>query len=321
MNVGIVGTGGMGRVHARQYSKMPEIELFAFDSDADRAAAYSEATGAILVDSYEDLLQSVDAIDICLPTHLHLEFASQSLRSGKPTLCEKPMCRSVAEARELALLVKDLGVPFMPAQVVRFFPEFRKAHDLVTSGAIGRPAAIRTRRCGKHPQGAGGWFANRELSGGVLLDLAIHDFDWIRWTFGEVERVFSQTLPFSDGLAIDYSLTTLTLASGAIAHVEGSWPDPAGFRAAFEVAGSEGFFEYDSRLSVPLRTTTASGSAIESPMLPSDDPYFLQIGGFLDGIATGIMPVTAEDGMQAVAIAEAAINSAKTGLAIEPRRN
>jgi predicted dehydrogenase len=113
------------------------------------------------------------------------------------------MCRSVAEARELALLVKDLGVPFMPAQVVRFFPEFRKAHDLVVSGVIGRPAAIRTRRCGRHPQGAGGWFANRELSGGVLLDLAIHDFDWIRWTFGEVERVFSQTLPFSDGLAID----------------------------------------------------------------------------------------------------------------------
>ena len=207
--VGVVGTGGMGRVHARQYAKMPCIELIAFDADAERAATYAKDTGATIAKTFDDLMRDSDVVDVCLPTHLHLEFASKALRSGKPTLCEKPMCRKVSECAQLVEEAEKAGVPFMPAQVVRFFPEYRKAHQLVRDGVVGTPGAIRARRCGRYPKGADLWFANIEQSGGVLMDLAVHDFDWIRWTFGEVRHLFSQALTFSGLTGLDYSLTTL----------------------------------------------------------------------------------------------------------------
>src|SRR5207247_11393300 len=99
------------------------------------------------------------------------------------------------------------------------------------------------------------------------MDLAIHDYDWIRWTFGEVKQVFAQSLTFRDIPELDYSLTTLTLESGALAHVEGTWADPGGFRVAFEISGSEGFIEHDSRLSQSLRTSVAGRSMTEGTVL------------------------------------------------------
>nr|MBA3727501.1 Gfo/Idh/MocA family oxidoreductase [Armatimonadota bacterium] len=257
--------------------------------------------------------------DVCLPTHLHLEFASKALRAGKPTLCEKPMCRKVSECAQLVEEAEKAGVPFMPAQVVRFFPEFRKAHQLVKEGAVGTPGAVRARRCGRHPKGADLWFANIELSGGVLMDLAVHDFDWIRWTFGEVRHLFSQSLTFTGLTGLDYSLTTLTLKSGALAHVEANWAEPTGFRVGFEISGTEGFIEYDNRQTVTLRTSTETGSIPESPMLPLDDPYYLQLRGFLDAVENNQPPpVSAIDGLRAVAVCDAAIESAKTGRVIRP---
>lgn len=318
IKVGLIGTGGMGRVHARQYRKFPDVELYAFDIDHNRAEAFAKDTGALLSSSLESLVSAVDVADICLPTHLHLETAKYTLAEKKPTFCEKPLCRTAADCEILMEVSERNNVPLMPAQVVRYFPEFRKATEMVRAGAVGKPAAIRTRRGGAAPTGAGGWFMKFEYSGGVLLDLAIHDFDWIRWTFGEVRRVFSQSLTFSGVEGLDYSLTTLTLASGAIAHVEGTWADPAGFRVSFEVAGSDGFIEHDSRCTSSLRATGAGIAAAESPLQPADDPYYREISDFLEAVRTGSEPpVTAFDGMKAVQICEAAIESARTGRAVE----
>ena len=151
------------------------------------------------------------------------------------------------------------------------------------------------------------------------MDLAVHDFDWIRWTFGEVRQVFSQALTFVGLTGLDYSLTTLTLESGALAHVEANWAEPTGFRVGFEISGTEGFIEYDNRQTVALRTSTEAGSIPESPMLPFDDPYYVQLRGFLDAVENHQPPpVSAIDGLRAVAICEAAIESAKSGRVVKP---
>lgn len=319
--VGVIGTGGMGRVHARQYAKFDDVELFAFDVDRERATAYADDTRARLADSLDELIKTVDVVDVCVPTSLHLEFASASLNAGKPTFCEKPLCRTVEDCAKLVELSDKLRVPLMPAQVVRYFPEFRRAHNMVQQGAVGKPAAIRTRRGGGFPKGAGGWFGDFSQSGGVIMDLAIHDYDWIRWTFGEVTRVYAQSLTFSGIKDMDYSLATLTLESGAIAHVEGTWADPGGFRVSFEIAGSEGFIEHDSRSAPSLRVATASGASAEGPMAALDDPYYLEIKGFFDALDSGAPPpVAAVDGLRAVAICEAAIESTRTGRPIAPAR-
>lgn len=317
--VGIVGVGGMGKTHARHWSKMPDVKLRAFDIDQDRLSEFSKEFDAESARSFEALLDTCDAIDICLPTHLHLEHALRAIESKKPTICEKPLCLSVSECAAIVESVERHGTTFMTAQVVRYFPEFKRANKLIKDGAVGTPAAIRTRRGGAAPKGSDGWFADPALSGGVIVDLMIHDFDWILWTFGEVVRVYAQALTFTDVKDIDYSLATLTLDSGAVAHVEGTWADPGGFRVTFEVAGSEGIIEHDSRSSPALRTVKAGGTWNENPLSPSDDPYFLELKAFLESARTGSPPpVTALDGLKAVAIAEAAIQSVKTYKAVRP---
>jgi predicted dehydrogenase len=320
--VGIIGAGGMGRTHARHYSMMEDVALVIFDIDRGAAdALQTQARNASVATSLERLLANVDVVDVCLPTHLHKEIVLTTLNAKLPTLCEKPLARTVAECAQMVDAAHRHGTILMPAQVVRFFPEFEAANRLVSSGRLGTISAIRTRRGGGQPKGAGDWFRNPDLSGGVLLDLAVHDFDWILWTFGPVVRVFSQALTWSNVGSLDYALTTLTLESGALAHVEATWADPGGFRVTFEVAGSGGLIEFDSRQRATLRTAWADGARSEANLAPSDDPYFKQLRAFLRAAQGEVPPpVTAEEGMAAVAIAEAAIQSARTGKPVAPAR-
>lgn len=311
--VGILGTGAMGRTHARHYSKMSDVQIVFYEQDPDKATAYQKEFNATPIDSAEKLIEIADIVDICLPTHLHFEFAVKAINDRKPVLCEKPMCRTVGECAELTELIIKTGVPFMPAQVVRFFPEFKTAREAILKGEVGDVATVRTRRGGGFPKGSHNWFADSNLSGGVILDLAIHDIDWIRWTFGEVERVFCQSLSASESIDKGYALLTLTLESGVIAHVEATWADPGGFRVTFEVSGADGFIEYDSRQSPALRTHS-DRIVNENPLDFVEDPYYSEIMAFLKAVETNSTPpVTALDGLKAVAICEAAIESAATG--------
>lgn len=320
--VGIVGAGGMGRTHARHYSKMEDVSLLLFDIDREAAEALqTQAKNATVADDLEQLLSNVDAVDVCLPTHLHKDVVLTALEAHLPTLCEKPLARTVAECEQMVDAAHRHGTLLVPAQVVRFFPEFEAAHRVITSGRLGSISAIRTRRGGGQPKGAGEWFRNPDLSGGVLLDLAVHDFDWILWTFGPVVRVFSQALTWSNVGTLDYALTTLTLEGGALSHVEATWADPGGFRVTFEVSGSGGLLEFDSRQKVTLRTATTEGTRSEANLAAGDDPYFKQLRAFLRAAkGEAPPPVTAEEGLAAVAIAEAAMQSARSGKPVAPAR-
>lgn len=320
--VGIVGAGGMGRTHARHYARMADVSLTIFDVQPEAAEALrSQVPRASVAQSLDELLANVDAVDVCLPTHLHKQVVLKALEAHLPTLCEKPLARTLGECAQMVEAAHRHGTLLMPAQVVRFFPEFETAHYIAKEGRLGVVAAIRTRRGGGQPKGVGEWFKDPSLSGGVLLDLAVHDFDWILWTFGPVARVFSQALTWSGAGALDYALTTLTLESGALAHVEATWADPGGFRVTFEVSGSEGLLEFDSRQKGTLRTATADGVRAEANLAPNDDPYFRQLQAFLRAAAgTAPPPVTAEEGMEAVGIAQAAMESARSGRPVTPAR-
>jgi predicted dehydrogenase len=311
----------MGNVHARQYRKMNDVELSFIDRDPVRVGEFTERWEAIPCDSLEALISKVDVVDVCLPTDLHLETALKAIAAGRAVFMEKPITRTLDEARQLRDAAAMANVPVMPGQVVRFFPDFAQGAKLVKSGAIGTPAAARTRRGGKAPGGSGGWFMDHSRSGGVLLDLAIHDFDWLRWTLGEVKSLYSRSVAIDKGTGPDYALTTLTFDSGAVAHVESTWMDPSGFRTSFEVAGSEGLIQHDSRSNVALRTVTTDGSAAETPASDLDDPYYQELRAFLDAVSAGTPPpVTCEDGLRALSIALAAIQSAKTRQVVIPER-
>jgi predicted dehydrogenase len=310
----------MGSVHASQYAKMPEVELAAYDRNAEKLARYCERTGARPMESYDALTAWADVVDVCLPTDLHLEHGLRAIAAGRAVFMEKPMASDLAGCEALIEAAAKACAPLMPGHVVRFFPEYEAAHRQVVSGQIGEPAAARLRRGGRAPKGSDDWFLDRQRSGGVLLDLAIHDFDWLRWTLGEAKSVYARSVIWTGAGAggADYALTTLSLASGAVAHVESTWMDPSGFRTALEVCGRGGMIEHDSRWTGVLRTHTPDGSVAESPMACQDDPYYREIRGFLDAVASGgPVPVPPEDGLAAVRLSLAAVRSAREGRVVE----
>lgn len=316
--VAVIGAGGMGAVHAAAYARMSQAELVAIcDERTEAAEELAGKHSAKAFGSVDEMLAGVEAdvVDICTPTPTHLELIKKVSAAGKNICSEKPLARTTGQAMEAVRVCEEAGVTLFVAQVVRWFPEFRRLHELIHSGAVGDVGMVRTSRCGCAPPG---WFSDWKLSGGVVLDLIIHDFDWIRWTFGPVKRVYAKGLIDSGIPGKDYALVTLRMESGVIAHVEGSWARPSGFETSVEVAGSGGLLSFSSSESTPLtiqlegKDGGQTGMIVpESPTLA--DPYYLELQHFIECLEEGRAPdVKAEDGLEAVRIADAALRSMST---------
>lgn len=327
MKVAVIGAGTMGSVHSHVYADMPGAELAGIvDIRIDAAQSLASRCQTNAYDSLDALLvnEQPDVIDICVPTYRHHTYTEQAARAGKHVISEKPMARTLADARAMIDACESAGVRLFLAQVVRFFPEYVRAKQLVETGAVGKPGVIRMTRAGGHPTAWEDWYASYARSGGMMMDLLVHDFDWLRATFGEVERVFARSLRGRDTQRLDYALVTLRFASGAIAHAEGSWAHRGGFHTSIEIAGTRGIIEHDSRQSAPIRMHTdqreqgQAGVAVpESPLTQS--PYYLELEHFLNCIRNQSEPiVTAEDGYKALEIAAAANLSAATGRPATP---
>lgn len=323
MKVGVIGAGGMGYVHGSKYAQMPDVELHVFDISRTKTDSYAHRFKAAGHETLASLLGAVDVVDVCTPTDTHSAICLPALEAAKPTLVEKPMGGSLEDCDRMIEAADKSGAMLMPAQVVRFFPEHKRAHELIKAGAIGRPASVRLRRGGRAPVGSDGWFLDPGRSGGILLDLAVHEFDWLQWTLGRVTLVMSCSVTLGPRVADaefvgDFALTTLTHEGGCISHVESTWMDPSGFRTTIEAAGSEGVIEFDSRQNPSLRTHVAEGaSRTENLMDPHDDPYHQQLRAFLDAVRSGRpAPVSAADGRRAVELSLAAIESASRRLPV-----
>lgn len=335
MRVALVGAGSMANVHANCYGKMDTAELVGvYDIRADAAQTLAGKHNAQAFADFETMLTETrpDVVDVCCPTPWHREYvcraAELSAELGIQGISvEKPMGRTLADCDAMIAACELADVPLFVAHVVRFSPEFVRARKAVLDGAVGNPAAIRTRRSVSMPRAWNDWYANFAWSGGCILDLIIHDFDWLRWTFGEIERVYAKNLGDTNLPASDFALVTLRFQSGAIAHVEGSWADPSGFKVSFEIAGDAGLLEYNFnqpstppfRKAIYDTATAKAGSALpESPT--NVDPYFVELSHFLDCLETGAKPsISPQDGRAAVQIALAALESAQTGKAITLR--
>lgn len=329
--VGVIGSGNMARVHTRHWSRIPGIEIAGLVSvDSATREKLAASLNAPLYDSFEELLDKgrPDVIDICTPTFLHPEFALKSLRAGKHTFLEKPMARTLDECDRIIEAHKAAGVAMMVGHVVRFFPEFEAARNQAAGGAVGTIATARSARLSSHPKGAWqNWYADPDKSGGVVLDMIIHDFDWLRWTVGEVDRVYARGLYKSAEYTgkLDYALVTLHFKSGAVGHVCGSWAHPGGFRTQFELCGDRGMIEHDSArssaLTAAMRQPEGAGPGTvvpESPLFESDDPYYRELKHFIDSIDSGSEPaITLADARAAVAIGCAALESIETGRVVK----
>lgn len=322
LRIGLLGRGFMATVHALRYAEMEGVEVVGIAAPSEpREFAADYAEGAAVYDDALKLYdaEDLDAVDICTPTSTHRDLVVPAVKRELDVLCEKPLERTMADAAEMVETANEAGVTLMPGHTLRFFPEYATARDRVQGGDVGDPGNARTLRQSPFDDRPD-WFDDDSKSGGALLDLAIHDFDFLRWTLGPVEHVFARRRQWDGN---EYVLATLRFKSGAIGHVDARWPNRPDlpFRTSFEIAGPEGLLEFDSDEVSPIsvRSTTESEPSrdpIDEPL--EKDPYRLELDAFVAAVGGEEPPITADEGLASLAVALAAVKSAERGEPVVP---
>jgi predicted dehydrogenase len=248
--VGIFGAGAMGKKHIESWHALgiPVAGVYARKLDQAKAIAKSYDTAAY--DSVSSLLDEVEIADICLPTFLHQEVVEQAARAGCQIVCEKPLALHPAGGEAIFRACDAASVRFFLAMVVRFFPPYRAARETVRSGALGTIEEIALKRIVNTPLLDRPWFGDDSLSGGVILDLMIHDIDYALWLAGPALKVHAtlERDPRNQSAHL-----TLEHAGGATSRIEGGWLESAtGLQTAIHLAGSSGRLDIAPGLPLPI---------------------------------------------------------------------
>ena len=314
--------GYIGRTYYEAARAVPGVQVVAAASE--RRQEIQQSYPELELFSYEDLCRDdrLDAILICLPTFLHEQFAIEAVANGRHVLCEKPLALDANSAARMLVAAKEAGVVFMVSQVLRFWPQYVRIQQLVSEGILGEIRSVSAYRLAKYPPW-GEWFRDPAKSGGCLLDLQVHDMDFIFWIMGHPRQVQSLGLKSSRG-AWDHVITSLRYAD-AVASIESSymmptsWPLSAGIR----VAGSRGAVEYAFRSSGDVSqqgewteqaTLYGADGKIEQLMAERQDVFAAQLKHFVACIENpSLTPVCpCEDSYTVMNLLSASKQSAET---------
>lgn len=317
--IALIGAGVIANTHLQASQQLPDVEItWVADLDLVRAETLASKIGAKATDDPAEAITAsdTDVVIVAVPTLAHRSTVELAATHGKAVLCEKPLARTVADAEAIVAVCREAGVPLMVGQVVRFFPAYRRLKAALDDDSIGKPGVVRVARVGSHPGPTRAWFNDPAASGGVVLDMMIHELDLLRWWFGEVVRLYGLgTRGTSSGR--DYAQAALRFESGTVAHVEASWSHAA-FRTTVEIAGERGMIQYDSEQAAAIRL---DHPAIDDQPLSvtrrySDTlgPWRDQLRHFVDRLGDGKpFLVTGEDGVRAVDLALAVQSSIESG--------
>lgn len=308
----------MARTHVQSLLSIPQVQLLGLSAPETEPslACICERAAVPLSDDTEALLATdgLEAVVIATPTDTHSALVVQGAAARLDVFCEKPLGRTAAEAREAARACARAGVKLAVGHVVRYFPAYAGIRQAVVAGEVGPPGLAKCRRISGPPSVARSWYGDPVRSGGLLLDMGVHDFDWLRWCLGPVDRLSALTAPCGGG---GVAMVTMVHRSGAISGIELSWSDPQGFATAVEVSGPAGLLRYDSRASAEFVAAQWPGDPGASPsvQIPAqpfyDNPYRRELDEALCWFGGGPAPrSSAEDAVAAVALAEAALLSA-----------
>lgn len=318
LRVGVVGAGLIAGCHVRAYAKAAGADVVAVtDTHLAKAERLAATVGAQAFASLDEMLaMETDVISVCTPPSSHAGLTVRALQAGRHVLCEKPVALSLRDAQRIEQAAAASDRVVMIGHVVRYEPDHRAAKDLVEAGQIGDVAMMTHSMTTSLPGWSeGGWLTRPEESGGPLVDLSVHSFDYLAWVIGSpAVRVHAVAADGPAGPAT-YGLATVRYASGAMGQVEASWAHPAGrgFTTTVEIAGSGGriSWDYDSIKGGAIHRADGGVTRLD-PL--GERGYASEIAAFTAAVrAGGPSPVPVSDGVAATRTALAALHSARTG--------
>lgn len=334
IQVGVIGIGMMGLTHLDVYRQRANVKVIAVaDRDEGRRTGKAAAQGNIegqsqggfdfsSVRQYEDandLINDPDVhvVDICLPTPLHLVIAKAALAAGKHVIVEKPLARTAAEARELAEAAKGAAGLSFCAMCMRYWPGWTWLKQAVEQSTYGPVKAATFRRVAQFPGGP--FYENGNASGGAILDLHIHDSDFIQHLFGMPTAVTSYGYSKQTS-AIDHVVTHYHYEDIPVVVAEGGWAMAPGFgfKMQYTVNFEQATAVFDLGAESPL-TLYRNGQAAETIPLEGTLGYELELDDFLSCIQTQTPAtrVTLADAAESVRLIEAELESVRSGQTIQ----
>jgi myo-inositol 2-dehydrogenase/D-chiro-inositol 1-dehydrogenase len=320
INVAVAGLGRIGKIHLKNLCRnFSEIEVVAvMDVFNESKLIADEFNVPVFVKDFDELLAvpGVDAVVICSPTDTHADYVVKAAKAGKQIFCEKPLDLSLDRVKEVLEIVNESGVKLMLGFNRRFDPEFKKIRQLVVNDAVGDPQIIKitSRDPGPPP------VSYIKVSGGMFLDMTIHDFDMARYISGkQVKEVYAKGAVMVDpeiGKAgdIDTAIITLTFDDGTMAVIDNCRKAVYGYDQRLEVFGSKGMAQAENNFPNNHKLYTATGVSGDLPLHffleRYDASYNQEIREFIDVLVSGgKMPVDGEDGLLSIAIGLAAKKS------------
>ena len=324
LKVAVAGLGRIGKIHLKNLCRnFPEVEVVAVMDVLDESKSIADEFNVpFFVRNFDELLAvpGVDAVVICSPTDTHADYTIKAAKAGKQIFCEKPLDLSLYRVQEVLSVVQESGVKLMLGFNRRFDPEFKKIRQLVVRGAIGETQIIKitSRDPGPPP------VSYIKVSGGMFLDMTIHDFDMARYISGkQVKEVFAKAAVMVDpeiGKAgdVDTAIITLTFDDGSMAVIDNCRKAVYGYDQRLEVFGSKGMALAENNFPNNHKLYTESGVSGDLPLHffleRYDASYNQEIREFIDALVSGgEMPVDGNDGLLSIAIGLAAKKSVAEG--------
>jgi len=266
VKVGIIGAGFMGEMHATVYAQFPDVRIAGIaDIVGEKAKNLASKFKTVPFYNPDDILgkEDITIIDICLPTFLHKDYVIKAAKLGKDIICEKPIALTVEDADEMIKVCEENRVRFMVAQVIRFWPEYKFLKEGYDSGKFGKLLTISCRRLSGAPTwGWENWLLNENRSGGAIIDLHIHDTDFLLYLIGKKPETI-----YSRAKTSTHIFSVFKFPEGIIGTAEGGWDFPPNFpfEMSFLAQFEKATVEFNSRNSPTLTVYHLSGK-IEKPV-------------------------------------------------------
>ena len=331
MIVGVIGAGRIGKLHVENMLRMDNVEVkTVFDPFAENARPWAEKNGIKNLVTDPNLVFSdpeINVVFICSPTDTHVNMINLAAEAGKNIFCEKPISFSDEETIKAYETVKKAGVKLQVGFNRRFDPNYNKVRELVKDGALGDLHILKITSRDPEPPSVD----YVKSSGGIFMDMAIHDFDMARFVAGsEVKEVFATGAALvNPEIAtvgdVDTALIQLKFENGALGIIDNSRQAVYGYDQRIEAFGSKGAAESTNETETRVKVSTSESVVSDQPLHffleRYNKAYIQEVQLFFDAIQNNEeTPCTFEDGIMAQRIAAAAKESLETGLPVAVKK-